>query len=480
MKVTNRLIALLLLSVLLISACAQSPTTAPEDANSPADAVTADAPGDPTFDMTVLVEGLNSPWEIAYGPDDHLWVTERSGRRVLRVAAQSGQVSTAVTIDEVIFEDGMAGLQGMALHPELLQGTGNDYVYVAYSHNSADGPAVKIRRYTFDATSETLTDPVDIVNGLPAGTDHNGGRVLFGPDGKLYYSMGDLGANNLANYCLPSDAQTLPTADQVTAQDWRNYVGKVLRIDADGGIPADNPEWGGVRSHVFTVGHRNPQGLAAGNGQVYAAEHGPKTDDEVNRLVGGRNYGWPYVSGYQDSQAYVYAEWSDATVPCASLTFSDYEIPDEVPQQEESAWRDPSFAPPLYAFGTVETGYNFQNPACSRSYYICWPTIAPSGMDYYDASTSGIPGWSDSLLVAALKTGSIYRLPLSADGASVGDPIRLFNTTNRYRDLAISPNGRTFYVITDGGGNTQDDSGLPTNRVANPGRSWSLSMRAGD
>ena len=420
--------------------------------------------------MTVLVDGLTSPWEIVYGPDDHLWVTERTGRRVLRVDPQNGAVRTAVTIGEVIFENWQAGLQGMVLHPELGQGTGNDYAYVAYSYNSAQGPRVKIRRYTFDSTAETLIDPVDIVTNLPAGTDHNGGRLIFGPDGKLYYSMGDLGANNLANYCLPSDAQTLPNAEDVAAQNWRHYVGKILRINADGSIPADNPEWGGVRSHVFTVGHRNPQGLTTGNGQIYASEHGPKSDDEVNRLRAGRNYGWPYVSGYQDNQAYVYAEWSAASVPCASLTFSDYEIPASVPQQPESAWIDPSFAPPLLTFGTVPTGYNFQNPACSENYYICWPSIAPSGMDYYDASTGGIPGWRNSLLVAALKTGTIYRLPLAADGASTeGNPIPLFNTINRYRDLAISPDGRTFYVITDSGGNTQDANGLPTKFLANPG-----------
>ncbi len=459
---------ILLLFTLLVAACTAStagPATSPATVSQPA----APSSGEASFAMSVLTTGLASPWEIVYGPDDYLWVTERTGQRVLRVDPESGKIDPAVTIDEVTFRDGQAGLQGMALHPELLQGTGNDYVYVAYSHYGDDGASVKIRRYTYDSTTQKLIDPVDILNGLPAGTDHNGGRLIFGPDGKLYYSMGDLGANNLANYCLPSDAQTLPGADEVADEDWRNYVGKILRIDVDGSIPADNPEWDGVRSHVYTVGHRNPQGLATGGGQLYATEHGPKTDDEINRIEAGQNFGWPYVAGYQDDKAYVYAEWSDATLPCSSLTFSDYEIPDAVPQQEESAWTE-SFTPPLLTFGTVPDSYNFQNPACRRSYYICWPTVAPSGMDYYAAAEDGIPGWGDSLLVAALKTGTIYRLPLSTDGDSIdGDPIPLFGSTDRYRDLAIGPDHRTFYVITDSGGNTQDPAGLPTNTVDHPG-----------
>src|SRR5690606_27127609 len=110
---------------------------------------------------------------------------------------------------------------------------------------------------------------------------------------KLYYTVGELGHNQFGNYQLPIEAQRLPTAEEVAAQDWSAYVGKVLRLDLDGGIPDDNPEIGGVRSHVFTYGHRNPQGLAFGpDGTLYSAEQGPKTDDEINILEAGKNYGW--------------------------------------------------------------------------------------------------------------------------------------------------------------------------------------------
>ncbi len=427
-----------------------------------------------SFTLQTLTTDLAQPWEIVYGPDNYLWLTERTGKRVIRVNPTDGQASTAVTISEVLQTGGQDGLLGMALHPELLQGIGNDYVYVAYTYNEGTGRTAerktKIRRYSYDPATAQLAEPLDLLTDLPASTDHNGGRLIFGPDQKLYYAIGDQGANNLGNFCQPNQAQTLPTAAAVADEDWQHYVGKILRLNLDGSIPADNPEWGGVQSHVYSLGHRNVQGLAAGRGQLYAAEHGPKTDDEVNRIEAGQNYGWPYVVGVQDDQAYVYANWWASTTPCARLTFDDYAIPATVPQQPESAWTDPAYVPPLYTFGTVPDDYDFQPEACDPNFYICWPTVAPTGADFYRASPGAIPGWTDSLLIAALKSGTIYRLPLNEAGSGlVGEPLPYFKTTNRYRDLAIAPDGRTFYVITDNRGDTQDPTGLPTNMLEDPG-----------
>ena len=96
---------------------------------------------------------------------------------------------------------------------------------------------------------------------------------------------------------MNNQAQQLPTADQVAAKNWTAYEGKVLRLNPDGSIPEDNPEINGVKSHVYTYGHRNAQGIALGpNGDLYVAEHGDNSDDEINRLQAGGNYGWPYVS----------------------------------------------------------------------------------------------------------------------------------------------------------------------------------------
>lgn len=435
---------------------------------------TASRAAQENFSLQVLTTALEHPWEIIFGPDGYLWVTERTGKRVTRVDPATGDTKVAITIPEAYQRTIHDGVLGMALHPGLLQDQGNDYVYLVYVYNAATSATVDrratIKRYTYDEATQTLGDPVDLLTDLPASSDHNSGRLVFGSDQKLYYSLGDQGNNQFDNYCQPILAQELPTAAEVEAADWSHYVGKVLRLNLDGSIPADNPTLAGVQSHVYSYGHRNVQGLVMrADGHLYASEHGPKTDDEVNLIAGSQNYGWPQVAGYQDDKAYVYANWS-AAPNCASLTYSDYEIPSSVPQQQESAWNDPNFTAPLYTFGTVDNEYNFQIEACAPNYYICWPTVAPSGIDLYSAGADGIPGWSDSLLVTALKTGTVYRMQLNEDGTAIeGEALPYFKTTNRYRDLAIHPDGRTFYVITDNDNNTQDPAGIPTQALENPG-----------
>src|SRR5262249_59433159 len=116
----------------------------------------------------------------------------------------------------------------------------------------------KIVRLTYDARARALGDAKDILVDLPAGTDHQGGRLVFGPDRKLYFTIGDLGANQLANFCRPDHAQSIPTAAQVQRRDWSLYEGKVLRLNLDGSIPSDNPTIAGVRSHIYSSGHRHP------------------------------------------------------------------------------------------------------------------------------------------------------------------------------------------------------------------------------
>jgi len=116
----------------------------------------------------------------------------------------------------------------------------------------------------------------------------------------------------------------------------------------DGSVPADNPVIHGVRSHVFTYGHRNPQGLVVGpGGRIFSDEHGPKSDDEINLLRAGKNYGWPFVAGYRDGQSYQYSNWS-AAANCAQLEYNDYDVPAIVPRgPPELRWQDPDYAEPL-------------------------------------------------------------------------------------------------------------------------------------
>ena len=441
--------------------------------------------GSKIFEQREVVSGLENPWEVTWGPDDRLWVTERSGKRVTRVNPKTGEKRVAVTIDEISAPGGQDGLLGLALHPELLKGSGRDYVYVGYTYvdrEAGPDPNVpdeanpyrylygKIVRYTYDPDAQTLGQPLELIRRLPAGNDHNGGRLKFGPDAKLYFTIGDQGHNQLGNFCLPIEAQRLPTAAEIGKKDYGAYVGKSLRLNLDGSIPADNPQLGGVRSHVFTYGHRNIQGIDFGpSGALYAAEHGPKTDDEINVLKRGQNYGWPHVAGLRDDKAYVYARWAESKTPCAEISFSDIEIHPDVPREPESAFEKP-FQEPIATLFTVENGYDFENPACGGVNYICWPTVGISGVEHYAAGKAGVPGWDNVLLVTTLKRGSLYIVPLTKDGKRQNGRIsRHFQSENRFRDTAVSPDGRTIYVATDYSGLAEAIGGGVTRRMANPG-----------
>ena len=424
----------------------------------------------PQFSFRVVASGLNMPWEVTLGPDDHLWITERTGRRVIRVNPASGAVIPALSIDESYDPAGSwhEGVLGLALHPDLLKGVGSDYVYVAYTYDADAGPSLtrrlKVRRYTYDVSKSTLTNPVDLIANLPAHDDHGGGRLAFGPDQKLYVTRGDNGGNWLANYCTPIKSQDLPTTVQIAARDWSTYEGKILRLNLDGSVPADNPELNGVRSHIYTYGHRNPQGLGFGpTGLLYSSEHGPGTDDELNLIVAGGNYGWPYVAGFRDDRGYIFANWSQSKgVSCASLKFNEFAAPPSVPRQRETEWTG-MFVPPLRTFFTVEENHDFQKSGGA--------TVAAGGLDVYTAQ-NGIPGWANSVLQTGMTMGRVYRVKLSADGRSaVGTSEELFRTANRYRDIAIGRDQRTFYLVTDnnGLGRTTDPSGASVRTFANPG-----------
>jgi len=432
------------------------------------------------FAKRVVTAGLANPFQVVWGPDDYLWVTERTAGRVTRVLPSDGSATPAITIGDLL-PDGPGGLLGMTLDPGLLKGTGNDYVYVAYTYDADADPTTvalrtKIARYTYDPHARVLGNPKDILLNLPAGNDHQGGRLTIGPDRKLYFTIGDLGANQLANFCNPNRAQSLPTVEQVQRRDWSLYQGKILRLNLDGSIPPDNPMIAGVRSHVYSYGHRNPQGLVfAPDGKLYESEHGPNTDDEVNLIRAGGNYGWPHIAGYRDDQSYAYANWSASKgVPCGSLTFTAWPaVPPSVPAQKESTWTHPDFTPPIQTFRTVPTGYDFKNPKCAdrELYYQCWPTVAPSSLAIY-AAKNGIPGWDHSLLMPSLKHGTVYRMQLDAAGTAVaGEPDENapIKTVNRYRDVTVRPDGLALFIATDVGGNTQDESGRPAAAVENPG-----------
>ena len=294
--------------------------------------------------------------------------------------------------------------------------------------------------------------------------------MKFGPGNKLYFTVGDQGNNQFANFCLPIESQRLPTRKEIDAQDYASYVGKSLRINIDGSIPADNPRLNDVVSHVYTYGHRNPQGLDfAANGVLYSSEHGPKTDDEINVLMSGSNYGWPHVAGLKDNKAYMYARWASSRTPCTQLKYDDLAIASSVPQEPESAFQKP-FVNPLATMFTVATGFNFADPACKGVDFICWPTVGVSSVEYYASKGAGIPGWDHVLLVTTLKRGSLYVLPLGPDGkTAAGHFSRYFQSENRFRDTAVSTDGRTLYIATDPGGVVGATDAGTTSKMENPG-----------
>jgi PQQ-dependent dehydrogenase (s-GDH family) len=414
------------------------------------------------FAMRVVASDLDGPWELTWGPDDQLWATERRGRRVVRINPETGQRRPLTTLQEVHQAVGQEGLLGLALHPDLLNGS--PYVYVAFTYDDAPGPALgrrmAVRRYEYAPKPGSLRNPVDLITGLPAHNDHVGGRLAIGPDRKLYLTIGDQGSNFGGNRCTPNRAQALPTAAEIKARDWAAYQGKILRLELDGAIPADNPTIDGVRSHIFSVGHRTPLGLAFGpTGLLYESEHGPSTDDEINLLESGRNYGWPNVAGYRDDKAYVYANWSASTpTPCSDLPQDDA-MPVSVPAHAETAWTHPQFTPPLRTFFTVDSAADVKG--------IGSATMAPGGLDVY--TSHAIPGWRNSILALSLIRGVVYRLKLSDDGRVLTGPsIELFPTANRYRDIAMHPDGRRFYLATDPEGPSRDTGG-EARALANPG-----------
>ena len=178
------------------------------------------------------------------------------------------------------------------------------------------------------------------------------------------------------------------------------------------------------------------------------------------------NYGWPHIAGRQDDQAYSYCNWSSHR-KCDALKFSDYFCPKSIVTKPESDWYHPNFREPIQTFFTVNNDHNFRQHSCGHE-FICWPTIATSSLAIYESET--IANWSSSLLVVSLKHGQLYRLKLDNSLSTVYEtPELLFRTQNRYRDIAIHPNGKTFYIITDSEGLTKALAGGSTSKLHHPG-----------
>ncbi|HLC48937.1 MAG TPA: PQQ-dependent sugar dehydrogenase [Candidatus Andersenbacteria bacterium] len=222
----------------------------------------------PEKDQEVIAENLNIPWEMVFLPDGSILLTERPGNLVY-----INKTKQKIPIAGVEHK-GESGLLGLALHPDF---TTNHFIYL-YLTTKTDGELKnRVERYTF--ASNTVTNKQIVLDSIPGSSFHDGGRIAFGPDKKLYITTGDAGKSD-------------------NAQDVQSLAGKILRVNDDGSVPSDNP----FGNAVYSYGHRNPQGLAWDTaGTLWATEHGrsvPKSGfDELNLIQAGRNYGWPIIQG---------------------------------------------------------------------------------------------------------------------------------------------------------------------------------------
>lgn len=221
-----------------------------------------------------VITNLDTPWEILWGPDNFIWMTERAGK-VSRVNPDNGNQEVLITIDAVA-EQGESGLLGMALHPDF---SNAPYVYLAYTY--LDGSTLKEKIVRYEYKNSKLENEDVLLDNIAGNSNHDGCRLVFGPDGKLYASTGDAG-------------------NAAIAQNRNSLNGKILRMNDDGSIPTDNPF---TNSYVWATGSRNAQGLVWANDKLYGSEHGPGSDDEVNIYSKGRNYGWPNVMGFCNTTA---------------------------------------------------------------------------------------------------------------------------------------------------------------------------------
>lgn len=448
-----------------------------------APAQTVTGPRGEIFTRRVVARQLSEPWAVAYGPDGYLWLTEARGYRVSRLNPSTGIKTVVLDVsrerqfprydkipDQV---DGgkpwpQGGLMGLALHPQFSRG--QPYVYLAYLYRfaGADQPGkggapnyggyfftTRLVRYEYQSAAQQLTNPVVLCDTIPGSSDHNGGRLLIAPvagQNYLFYSVGDLGAGQFDNSGRPNHAQQ-PT----------HYAGKVLRFnlqpDADANptdqwLPNDNPFTTATRQNaVWTTGNRNPQGLAyavvGGTGRLYESEHGPFSDDEVNILEPGKNYGHPLVIGYQDGN---YDGLAAGVSDHATLSGPWHTTYPFIKSEQANAaaigaatYRDPIKA--LYPNSNAFLRRLFTQTRAAGPGPE-WASEAPSSLAVYTAAA--IPGWQNSLLLPTLKHGKLIRLQLNAVGTGIsGDTLTYFRAPVRYRDLTLSPDGRRIYLATD-------------------------------
>ena len=460
---------------------------------------------------------LADPWEITYGTDNYLWITEAKGYKLNRMNPVTGANQVVLDISQgspffsspadqafncqfnIASNNPQGGFAGMALHPDFTGASGGqNFVYVSYVHTWNGGIVYtnRIVRFLYNPGTNRLESPVSVCDTIPGSGDHNSQRMIIAPmtqggnDYYLFYAAGDMGAG-----------QQFPTPDNITrpmkAQAINAYEGKILRFSLsdtcsgsgnDRWIPALNP-YNNVapivgKSAVWATGMRNNQGFAynPATNILYGAAHGPFSDDEINIIEGFKNYGHPRVIGYAADGNYngtsspkgastsvsagVAWGWTGGSYTVdgqAAAAGTCDPIGNEVVNMNTinanalvyGAYKDPIYsAYPGTGAGTVSSIWS----AATTPGNAGWHSEGWSGLGIY--TNTVIPGWKNTLLAAGLKWGRTIRLKLNDAGTAVvktipslaspqADTVTFFQSSNRYRDMAFSPNGKDIFLSMD-------------------------------
>ena len=327
-----------------------------------------------------LASGLAHPWALAFLPDGDMLITEKSGQ--LRVLPKGGKPSEPVSGLPEIAARGQGGLLDVVLSPDFAK---DRLIYLSFSEQDSEGMGTAVGRGRLSDDKQALTDFEIIFRQTPklSSGNHFGSRMVFDRDGYLFVTLGENNARS-------------------AAQDLDKLQGKVVRLNADGSIPSDNPfiKQADALDAIWTYGQRNPQGLAMNpaTGVIWSSEHGPRGGDEVNTVEPGKNYGWPLATH--------------------GINYSGAKIPEAKGKSVDGT------EPPLYVWEA--------SPAIS-------------GMAFSVGKT--YPQWDQSLFIGALKSQDVIRLQLDGD-KFVAEERLLGDRGERVRDVRIGPDD-ALYVLTD-------------------------------
>jgi aldose sugar dehydrogenase len=333
-----------------------------------------------TVSAETIADGLDHPWGLAFLPDGLLLVTERSGTMRL---VKGGKLSEPIGNVPEVWANGQGGLLDVALAPDF---STSNTIYFTYSQpgQGGAGTALASAKLAYSSDGAELEDVRTLVS-MSKKTNkgqHFGSRIVIAPDGKLFVTMGERG-------------------QQKRAQDYKDHAGSILRVNADGSIPSDNPYADGKKAlpEIWSKGHRNPQGATWDplTQSLLTLEHGAKGGDEINQPQAGKNYGWPIITYGVD--------YSGAKI----------------------------------GQGSAAEGYE-------QPLYYWDPSIAPSGLVAYNGNM--FPEWKGDLLAGALKFEMLVRLDRDEKGEMKGEERLFAGEFGRIRDVRVAPDG-SIYLLTD-------------------------------